>query len=210
LIAANANVGVAKVNFFPTISLTGLLGGVSPQLSELTATGKAWGLAGNLAGPLFMEAARRTNIAHRLPCAIKPGSPSRKRLREPLVRFPRPLSAHQQLAEACRGQLKSVDAYRESVRLSLTRYDSGLSSYFEIVDAQIQLYPAESASVTYDSGRELALVDLYRTLGGVGISAIRSGPLVGYQVRLQLPAHSVTMLPRDERCGINPPTGAYS
>jgi len=53
LIAANANVGVAKANFFPTISLTGLLGGMSPQLSELTTTGKAWSLAGNLAGPLF-------------------------------------------------------------------------------------------------------------------------------------------------------------
>ena len=53
LIAANANVGVAKANFFPTISLTGVLGGVSPQLSELTGAGRAWSLAGNLAGPLF-------------------------------------------------------------------------------------------------------------------------------------------------------------
>src|SRR5258707_1521095 len=53
LIAANASVGVAKANFFPTISLTGLLGGVSPQLSELTAAGKAWSLAGDLAGPIF-------------------------------------------------------------------------------------------------------------------------------------------------------------
>src|SRR6201993_2659239 len=53
LIAANANVGVAKANFFPTISLTGLFGGVSPQLSDLTGAGKAWRLSGNLAGPLF-------------------------------------------------------------------------------------------------------------------------------------------------------------
>jgi outer membrane protein, multidrug efflux system len=53
LIAANANVGVAKANFFPTISLTGAFGGVSPQLSELTGAGRAWTLAGNLAGLLF-------------------------------------------------------------------------------------------------------------------------------------------------------------
>src|SRR4029077_17405063 len=53
LITANANVGVAKANFFPTISLSGLFGGLSPQLSNLTGAGKAWTLAGDLAGPIF-------------------------------------------------------------------------------------------------------------------------------------------------------------
>ncbi|MGC2853063.1 MAG: efflux transporter outer membrane subunit, partial [Candidatus Acidiferrum sp.] len=53
LIAANSNVGVAKANFFPTISLSGLFGGVSPQLSELTGAGKAWTLAGDFTGPIF-------------------------------------------------------------------------------------------------------------------------------------------------------------
>ena len=76
------------------------------------------------------------------------------------------LSAHQQLAKAYREQLNSVQSYQDSVRLSLIRYDSGLSNYFEVVDAQLQLYPVESASVNYDLGRKLALVDLYRSLGG--------------------------------------------
>ena len=53
LISANANVGVAKANFFPTLSLSGLFGGVSPQLSDLTGAGKAWSIAGDLAGPIF-------------------------------------------------------------------------------------------------------------------------------------------------------------
>jgi multidrug efflux system outer membrane protein len=48
----------------------------------------------------------------------------------------------------------------------MTRYDSGLSNYLEVVDAQIQLYPAESASISYNLGSKLALVDLYRALGG--------------------------------------------
>ena len=76
------------------------------------------------------------------------------------------LSAHQQLVKAYVEQLNSVKAYREAVNLSSIRYDSGLASYFEIVDSQIQLYPAESSAVTYDLGRKLALVDLYRALGG--------------------------------------------
>jgi multidrug efflux system outer membrane protein len=76
------------------------------------------------------------------------------------------LSAHQQLARAYHEQLASVEAYRESVHFSTTRYDSGLASYLDIIDAQIQMYPAESATVNYDLGRKLALVDLYRALGG--------------------------------------------
>jgi outer membrane protein, multidrug efflux system len=51
--AANAAVGVAKANFFPVISLTSLLGGVSPQLSGLVGSGSQWAVGGGLAGPLF-------------------------------------------------------------------------------------------------------------------------------------------------------------
>jgi multidrug efflux system outer membrane protein len=76
------------------------------------------------------------------------------------------LSAHEQLGKAYREQIASVDAYREAVRLSTRRYDNGLASYLEVIDAQIQMYPAETASVNYDLGRKLALVDLYRALGG--------------------------------------------
>jgi len=166
LIAANANFGVAKANFFPTISLTGLLGGVSPQLSELTGSGKAWSIAGNLAGPIFT--AGRLKNEYRASLAVRDQAKIsfEKAVTQAFGEVSTSLSAHQQLAKAYREQLKSVEAYRESVRLSFTRYDSGLASYFEIVDAQIQLYPAESSSVSYDLGRKLAMVDLYRALGG--------------------------------------------
>ncbi len=76
------------------------------------------------------------------------------------------LSTHQELAEAYRKQMASVDAYRDSIRLSTIRYDSGLSSYLEIIDAEIQAYPAATATVSYDLGRKVALVNLYRALGG--------------------------------------------
>jgi multidrug efflux system outer membrane protein len=76
------------------------------------------------------------------------------------------LSAHQQLATAYHEQLTSVNAYHDAVRLSLVRFDNGLSSYLEVIDAQIQAFPAEGAAVTYDLGRKLALVNLYQALGG--------------------------------------------
>lgn len=166
LIAANANVGVAKANFFPTISLTGALGGISPQLSELTGSGKAWNLAGNLAGPLFTGGRLKNQYRASLALRDEARISFEKAVTQAFGEVSTSLSAHQQLARAYLEQLHSVDAYRESVHLSSVRYDSGLASYFEIVDAQIQLYPAESAAVTYDLGRKLALVSLYRALGG--------------------------------------------
>jgi outer membrane protein, multidrug efflux system len=166
LIAANANVGVAKANFFPTISLTGVLGGVSPQLSELTATGKAWSLAGNLAGPLFtagrLKNEYRATLAQRDQAKIA----FEKTVTQAFGEVSTSLAAHQELAKAYQEQLNSVVAYRESVRLSLIRYDSGLANYLEIIDAEIQMYPAERSAIIYDLGRKVALVDLYRSLGG--------------------------------------------
>jgi multidrug efflux system outer membrane protein len=166
LIAANANVGVAKANFFPTISLTALFGGISPQLNELTLSGKAWTVAGDLTGPLFtagrLKNQYRAAFAQRDQAQIS----FEKLVTQAFGEVSTSLSAHEKLAKAYQEQVTCVDSYRESVRLSSIRYDSGLSSYLEVVDAQIQLYPAESAGINYDLGRKLALVDLYRALGG--------------------------------------------
>jgi multidrug efflux system outer membrane protein len=166
LIAANANVGVAKTNFFPTISLSGLLGGVSPQLSQLTGAGKAWSLAGDLAGPLFTAGRLKNQYRAAQEQQEQAKISFEKAVTGAFGEVSISLSAHQELAEAYRKQMASVDAYRESIRLSTIRYDSGLSSYIEIIDAEIQAYPAETATVTYDLGRKVALVNLYRALGG--------------------------------------------
>jgi multidrug efflux system outer membrane protein len=189
LIAANANVGVAKANFFPTISLTGAFGGVSPQLSELTGAGKAWSLAGNLAGPLFTAGRLKNEYRSSLALRDQAKIAFEKAVTQALGDVSTSLSAHQQLAKAYQEQLNSVAAYRESVRLSSIRYDSGFASYFEIIDAQIQLYPAEQSAVDYDLGRKVALVNLYRALGGgwslndsqwISTSGV-SGPLSGVE-----------------------------
>ncbi len=166
LIASNANVGVAKADFFPTISLTGAFGGISPQLSQLTASGKAWSLAGNLAGPLFTAGRLKNEYRAALAQRDQARIAFEKSVTQAFGEVSTSLSAHQELAKAYAEQLNCVEAYRESVRLSSIRYDSGLANYLEIIDAEIQLYPAERSAIVYDLGRKLALVDLYRALGG--------------------------------------------
>ncbi len=166
LIASNAAVGVAKANFFPVLDLTSLLGGVSPQLSGLVSSGTQWSVAAGLAGPLFKggqlkgqyrAAQARWDQARLFYLGLAT---------QAFGEVSTALSAHQKLAESVKEQAHSVRAYQESVRLAKIRYTNGLSNYFEVIDAQLQLYPAEQFEVQYDLGRKVALVNIYRALGG--------------------------------------------
>ena len=146
---------------------TGVLGGVSPQLSELTAAARAWSRAGNLAGPLF-TAGRLKNEYRAAPAQRDQAKIAfEKSGTQAFGEASTSLSAHQELAKAYAEQLNSVVAYREPVRLSSIRYDSGLASYLEIINAEIQLYSAERSAIIYDLGRKEALVNLYRALGAL-------------------------------------------
>ena len=164
--AANAAVGVAKANFFPVISLTALLGGVSPQLNQLVSSGTQWSVAGGLAGPLFTGG--RLKSQYKVAFAQRDQSEIVYRQSVTLAfgEVSTALSAHLKLADALREETRSVNAYQESVHLANLRYDSGLSSYFEVLDAKLQLFPAQQQAVQYDLGRKVALVNLYKALGG--------------------------------------------
>ena len=164
--AANAAVGVAKANFFPVISLTALLGGVSPQLNQLVSSGTQWSVAGGLAGPLFTGG--RLKSQYKVAFAQRDQSEIVYRQSVTLAfgEVSTALSAHLKLADALREETRSVHAYQESVHLANLRYDSGLSSYFEVLDAKLQLFPAQQQAVQYDLGRKVALVNLYKALGG--------------------------------------------
>jgi multidrug efflux system outer membrane protein len=166
LIAANASVGVAKANFFPVLSLTGLLGGVSPQLSGLVSSGTQWAVAGGLAGPLFTGG--RLKNQYRVALAQRDEAQLfyEKSVTQAFGEVSTALAAHQMLAQSLKEESRSVTAYQDSVRLSSIRYDSGLANYFEVIDAKLNLFPAETSLVAYDLNRKTALVDLYKALGG--------------------------------------------
>jgi len=63
-------------------------------------------------------------------------------------------------------QARAVQAYQESVKVSLQRYTAGKASYFEVLDAQLQLYPAENALAFTELNRRTVVVQLYKALGG--------------------------------------------
>jgi multidrug efflux system outer membrane protein len=175
LIAANANVGVAKGDFFPRLSLTGLFGNVSPALSDLFSHGKTWSIGAGLLGPLFQggrikrnyEAVRaqweQATIQYEAAAANAFGEVSRA------------LVDRTKLVETERQRARTVAAYQEAVRLASLRYTSGLSAYFEVLEAQQQLFPAEIGLAQTRRDQLVAVVNLYRALGGGWQAEERAG-----------------------------------
>jgi multidrug efflux system outer membrane protein len=166
LVAANANIGVAKAAFFPTLSLTGLFGNVSPELGELFSKGKTWNIAANLLGPLFTGGSVKRKVA-----ATKAQWEQAKVLYEAavtnaLAEVSTALVSRAKLVETERQRARTVAAYREAVRLANLRYISGLSAYFEVLESQQQLFPAEITLAQTRRNQLIAVVDLYRALGG--------------------------------------------
>jgi multidrug efflux system outer membrane protein len=166
LMAANAEVGVAVADYFPRISLTGLFGGVAPDVGSLFGEGKTWSVGGGLLTPVIQgKRLRNQHLA-----AVARWEQARVRYEQSVTNafaeVSTALVAYQKLAEVEREQTSAVTSYREAVDFSNTRYLSGLSDYLEVLAAQRQLFPAENSLAQIRFERLATLVQLYRALGG--------------------------------------------
>jgi multidrug efflux system outer membrane protein len=166
LVAANALIGAAKARFFPTLSLTGFFGNVSPELGDLFSQGKTFSLAAGLVGPIFQAGQIKKNYE-----AAQARFEQGKVLYEAAVtnslrEVSGALVDRAKLVETERERARTVKAYTEAVRLANVRYGSGLSAYFEVLDAQQQLFPAEISLAQTHLDQLLAVVALYKALGG--------------------------------------------
>ena len=167
LVSANARIGVAKAEFFPKLSLTALLGTASPEVSALTGgSATIWAVAGMLSGPLF-NAGRtlgnyRASVAQWEQAKLQYEQAVLTALRE----VADALTALGKLAEAETGQDRAVKALEEAVGHATDRYRYGLASYFEVLEAQQQLYPAQNTLAQIRRDRLLTHVRLYKALGG--------------------------------------------
>ena len=166
LVAANANVGVAVANFYPTISLTGALGGVAPELAGLFGAGKAWSLGGGLLSPVLQG--RRLEAQHRVAVAQWEEAKVQyeQSVNNAFAEVATALVAYQKLAGVESEQVRAVTVNREAVRLSNQRYLAGRSDYLEVLQAEQQQFAAENAVAQTRFNRLASLVQLYKALGG--------------------------------------------
>jgi len=165
--SANALVGVSVADFFPQLSLTALFGQISPQLSMLTAGGaNAWNIGANFAGPIFRNG--QLVSEYRQAKSVKEQTMLQYQLAvlNALQEVSDALIARQKYAEERLQLTRAVDAYRVAVQVATQRYGSGLASYYEVLQEQQLLFPAENSLTETELNQLLAVVQLYRSLGG--------------------------------------------
>jgi multidrug efflux system outer membrane protein len=166
LVAANAEVGVAMANFFPSISLTGLFGFVSPNLSSIFVPGKTWSIAAGLVGPIFQGGRLRSEYEVAVARWEQAKAQYEQTVTSAFAETTTVLYAREKI-EASITQLKrTVDEYREMVRLANVRYDAGVSDYFEVLYSMQLLYPAEVNLVNAQLDLAVDYVNIYKALGG--------------------------------------------
>lgn len=167
LAAATANIGVAKAAYFPRISLTGFLGGQSSQLSNLfSGAGGAWNFAPQATLPIFnagriksnvkLSKAQRQLALTQYQQAIKTGF---REVSDALVEY-------RKVKEIRAQQELLVTTLQDRSRLAYLRYRGGVDTLLNALDADRDLFDAELSLALTKRNELLALVQLYKALGG--------------------------------------------
>lgn len=167
LLAANANIGAARAAFFPRISLTAGVGTASNSLSGLFENGsRAWSFAPQLVLPIF-EGGR--NIANLDLSEVRKNiaiASYEKSIQVAFREVADALVARGLLDEQIEAQRLVQDAQAERLKLANQRFENGISSSLDVLDAQRELFSAEQDLVQVRLLRLTNAIDLYRSLGG--------------------------------------------
>ena len=165
--SANAQVGAAEADLFPQLSLTGLFGKVSPHLSAFTSgAATAWSAGATLTGPLFHGGELRSRYRQAKAAREQAVLQYQAVVLNALQEVSSALISRQKYAEAEAAQALAVSAYEVAVRISQERYRLGNASYYEVLQEQQLLFPAQNAMVEAQLNQFLATIQLYRALGG--------------------------------------------
>lgn len=167
LVAANADVGAARALFFPAVSLTGFLGGVSGDLTTtLGGAGLAWSVGAGLLQPVYNAGRNRRNLEAaqaRFDAAL---AEYRKAALNGYREVADALISIQKLASVRIERQTGVDVLQDAAELARSRYDIGVATSLEILIADQQLFQ-QQLLLAQAYGAELrARADLYRALGG--------------------------------------------
>ncbi len=166
LIAANANVGVAQAAFYPTLSLTSIVGGQSSELSEFFREGRLWNVQAGLLGPIFNAGRLRNQRRVAVAQFDEALANYEQSVTRALADASTSIVTLEKLAAAEESRARALRANEEAVRLVNLRYESGFSAYFEVLDATQQLFLAQNSLARTRRDRLVAFVQLYRALGG--------------------------------------------
>ena len=165
--AANANIGAARAAFFPSVSLTGLFGTSSAQLSDLFGKGsKYWSFNPQLSVPIFAGGANVANLDLAKVQKNLQVAQYEKAIQTAFREVADALAARGTLQQQLEAQRALVDAAGASYTLSEMRFHSGVDACLTVLDSQRTLYSAQQGLVSVELTRLENLVGLYKALGG--------------------------------------------
>lgn len=167
LIAANANIGAARAAFFPRISLTAGVGSASSELSGLFKGG-SWGftVAPQLIQPIFDAGRNRAGLASATAARDVAIAQYERAIQAAFREVADALAGRATFGEQLRAQSAVAEAEAARYRLSELRYNNGIASYLDLLDAQRSLFAARQALVQTRLAQLQNQVLLYRALGG--------------------------------------------
>lgn len=170
LIAANAEIGVAKAQFFPQIALTGSGGGSFGRSSAFpgslpTQTG-IWSYGAQVSQPIFTGGGLRGNLRFAESQHAQALIAYRQTIQRAFGDVSDTLIAYDKFHQVRIRQQDTVADLQESVRISTLRYKGGTTTYLEVLDSQRSLYAAELTLASARGDEFRSLVQLYRALGG--------------------------------------------
>jgi outer membrane protein, multidrug efflux system len=170
LVASNAEIGVAKAEFFPQISLTGSGGGAfgrSSAFSRLMSSQLGtWSYGAQVSQPIFTGGALRGNLRAVESQHQQALIAYRQAIQQAFGDVSDALIGYEKLHQVRVRQEDTVADLQESVRLSNMRYKGGTTTYLEVLDGQRSLFSAELTLAQARGTEYQSLVQLYRALGG--------------------------------------------
>jgi multidrug efflux system outer membrane protein len=170
LVAANAEIGVAKAQFFPQISLTGSGGGAFGRSSVFSSLMSSqlgiWSYGAQVSQPIFTAGALRGNLRLAESQHQQALIQYRQTIQRAFGDVSDALIGYEKLHQVRVRQEDTVKDLQESVRLSDMRYRGGTTTYLEVLDGQRSLFSAELTLAEARGTEYQSLVQLYRALGG--------------------------------------------
>lgn len=167
LVAANAQIGAAKALWFPQITLTSFLGGQSRALSGLfTGPGRQWSIAPTADLSIFDAGRIRSNVHIAEATKREMIAAYQKAIQNAFREVSDALIDHDRNLDQRRQQELFVRALENADRLSRMRYEGGLDSYLQVLDAERNLFQGQLTLARLRRDELVSVVQLYRALGG--------------------------------------------
>jgi outer membrane protein, multidrug efflux system len=167
LVAANANIGIAKAAYFPQISMSGLLGGQSTQLSTLfNGPHSAWSFVPQISQPIFTAGRLKSGV--KLAQAQREGAliQYEKTIQTAFTDVSNALIAHQRVRESRLKQEALVRTLQDRTGLAYIRYRGGVDTQLNALDSDRDLFQAQLSLAEIRLNELLSVVQLYKALGG--------------------------------------------